>query len=302
MQMKAWRSLNFEKLSSSNSTRDSYWVTSISAGTPAGYCLSQMRSMVFPLWFTSPASWGGTPVLGSIEQCGGLWQAAARYGRIVNQRAAQHRGRLLLRWPDLAGGALGGRFDRGLCRSLGFCRLRRLIGRGCRLYASFGGGVRMPGDGRCGRGIRLSCRHPRLLSPMPRRLLLGILGYGGNQGDPGLGRTGINRDRLRGRGLRRQQFRWLRHRRLQPGSIERDRTFATACTAGGVVGDGFLVFVAGGALAFSPAHLVAQVRRRGVDRHQIFHRAKRGPQPDQRIVGKAALKQLGCSHRTHLAG
>src|SRR5882757_10261132 len=49
MQMKAWRSLNFEKLSSSNSTRDSYWVTSMSAGTPAGYCLSQMRSMLFPL-------------------------------------------------------------------------------------------------------------------------------------------------------------------------------------------------------------------------------------------------------------
>src|SRR6267142_269381 len=107
MQMKAWRSLNFEKLSSSNSTRDSYWVTSISAGTPAGYCLSQMRSMVFPLWFTSPASWGGTPVLGSIEQCGRLWQAAARYGRIVNQaRRRNIVGGLLLRWLGLAGGAL----------------------------------------------------------------------------------------------------------------------------------------------------------------------------------------------------
>src|SRR3979409_2258854 len=51
MQMKALRSLNLAKLSSSNSTRVVYWVTSISAGTPAGYCLSQMRSMVFPLWF-----------------------------------------------------------------------------------------------------------------------------------------------------------------------------------------------------------------------------------------------------------
>src|SRR5216684_7756393 len=54
MQMKALRSENFAKLSSSNSTSDAYWVTSISAGTPAGYCLSQMRSMLFPLWFTSP--------------------------------------------------------------------------------------------------------------------------------------------------------------------------------------------------------------------------------------------------------
>src|SRR6266576_7159723 len=51
MQMKALRSANFAKLSSSNSTSDAYWDTSISAGTPAGYCLSQMRSMVFPLWF-----------------------------------------------------------------------------------------------------------------------------------------------------------------------------------------------------------------------------------------------------------
>src|SRR5258708_16610778 len=49
MQMKALRSENLAKLSSSNSTSEEYWVTSISAGTPAGYCLSQMRSMVFPL-------------------------------------------------------------------------------------------------------------------------------------------------------------------------------------------------------------------------------------------------------------
>src|SRR5437763_563309 len=54
MQMKALRSLNFAKLSSSSSTRDVYWVTSISLGTPAGYCLSQIRSMVFPLWFDFP--------------------------------------------------------------------------------------------------------------------------------------------------------------------------------------------------------------------------------------------------------
>src|ERR1700721_2899046 len=49
MQMKALRPPNFAKLSSSNSTRDEYWVTSISAGTPGGYCLRQMRSMSFPL-------------------------------------------------------------------------------------------------------------------------------------------------------------------------------------------------------------------------------------------------------------
>ena len=74
----------------------------MSAGTPAGYCLSQMRSMLFPLWFTSPASWGGTPVLGSIEQCGGPWQAAARYGRIVNHFSGATRpaGFDPLAWPS----------------------------------------------------------------------------------------------------------------------------------------------------------------------------------------------------------
>src|SRR6266446_1204929 len=84
MQMKALRSANFAKLSSSNSTRDVYWDTSISAGTPGGYCLSQMRSMVFPLWF-GPVSWAGTPSWGSIEQCGGRWQAAARNWPVVDQ-------------------------------------------------------------------------------------------------------------------------------------------------------------------------------------------------------------------------
>jgi hypothetical protein len=61
-----------------------YWVTSISAGTPAGYCLSQMRSMVFPLPFASPFLWTGRLVLGSIEQCGGPWQAAAGNRRIAD--------------------------------------------------------------------------------------------------------------------------------------------------------------------------------------------------------------------------
>src|SRR5258705_4156805 len=85
MQMKALRSANFAKLSSSNSTRDVYWDTSISAGTPAGYCLSQMRSMVFPLWFGPRFLGPGRFVWGSIEQCGGRWQAAARNRPAVDQ-------------------------------------------------------------------------------------------------------------------------------------------------------------------------------------------------------------------------
>src|SRR3954471_21891418 len=45
MQMNALRSANLAKLSSSNATSDEYWLTSISDGTPGGYCLSQIRSM-----------------------------------------------------------------------------------------------------------------------------------------------------------------------------------------------------------------------------------------------------------------
>src|SRR5689334_22557038 len=45
MQMNALRSANLVKLSSSNATSDEYWLTSMSAGTPGGNCLSQIRSM-----------------------------------------------------------------------------------------------------------------------------------------------------------------------------------------------------------------------------------------------------------------
>lgn len=46
MQMKALRSPYLRKLSSNRSTSEGYCVTSMSAGTPGGYCLSQIRSMV----------------------------------------------------------------------------------------------------------------------------------------------------------------------------------------------------------------------------------------------------------------
>src|ERR1700740_3265385 len=81
MQMKDLRSAYFAKLSSSNSTSEVYWVISMSAGTPGGYCLSQMRSMVFPLPVSSPPLGTGRLVwailiFGSIEQCGARWQGA----------------------------------------------------------------------------------------------------------------------------------------------------------------------------------------------------------------------------------
>src|SRR6266852_9146506 len=214
MQMKALRSLNFAKLSSSNSTRDVYWDTLISSGTPAGYCLSQMRSMVFPLWFV-PVLGPGRLVWGSIEQCGSRWQAAARNRRVVDEEGAGsggpksgltawRGGGLLIRRLGLAG-ALG--FDRRLCSSLGLCRLRGgLIARGYRLFASFGGGsrlgIRVSDGGRFGGGlrvglgigpgvlpgvlagilirrIRLFCRNPRLLSARSYGLLFGVHSHGG---------------------------------------------------------------------------------------------------------------------------
>src|SRR5258708_1317886 len=88
MQMNALRSLNFLKLSSSSSTREAYCVTSMSAGTPAGYFFSQMRSLVLPLLIPRFFKTGHV-VSGSIEQCGGQWQAAARYGR-VNGPKSRH--------------------------------------------------------------------------------------------------------------------------------------------------------------------------------------------------------------------
>jgi len=51
--------------------------------------LSQMRSMLIPLWFIFPfagdASFGLYLVWGSIEQCAAPWQAAAHGGRITKR-------------------------------------------------------------------------------------------------------------------------------------------------------------------------------------------------------------------------
>src|SRR5258707_8886899 len=202
MQMKALRSANFAKLSSSSSTRDVYCDTSISAGTPAGYCLSQMRSMVLPLWFGSPFVGPGRLVWGSIEQWGSRWQAAARSGPVVDREGgagsdrpkpgltAGRGGGLLIRRLGL-GGTLG--LDRRFCSGLGLCRLRGgLIAGGDRLFAGFWGsrrlGIRVSDGSRlCGgvffwlflpfcpvrdplRRFGFFCRHPPPLFPPARGL------------------------------------------------------------------------------------------------------------------------------------
>src|ERR1700722_15360660 len=93
MQMKALRSLNFAKLSSNNSTRDEYWVTSISAGTPAGYCLSQMRSMSLPLSLRFPRIVpphfdGSSCFFGNIGGGARRWQAAVTPDGTCHEKVA----------------------------------------------------------------------------------------------------------------------------------------------------------------------------------------------------------------------
>ena len=103
---------------------------------------------------------------------------------------------------------------------------------------------------------------------------------------PGFGRPGIDRDRLGRRRRTSQQFRRLRHRRLQPGGEERHGGFAAARSAA-VGGNDVRVLVAGRPLALAAAHLLAQVRRRGVDRRQIVDGAERGLQPAQPVIGRS---------------
>src|SRR5215216_1193012 len=125
MQMNALRSANFAKLSSSSSTSDEYWVRSISAGTPAGYCLSQIRSMVFPLWLF-PCFLAGHACFGQYCECRRRWQAAACYRRIAviwNNSAERQENRLItwLRGPLTSRLA----FALGFSGSLRLGRIRR---------------------------------------------------------------------------------------------------------------------------------------------------------------------------------
>src|SRR3954469_7882138 len=96
MQMNALRSANFLKLSSNNPTRDEYWVTSISAGTPAGYCLSQIRSMVFPLWLVPDFAMilgPGRRVFGSIENAAADGKRLRAIDALGIEREMARRGR-----------------------------------------------------------------------------------------------------------------------------------------------------------------------------------------------------------------
>ncbi len=136
---------------------------------------------------------------------------------------------------------------------------------------------------------------------MPRRLLLGVRRHGRNQRGAGSCRAGVNRNWLGGRRRGGQHFRRLQRRRLRPGGEKRDRGVAVICAAG-VAGNRAFILVARRSVTLSAAHFVVQIRRRGVERHEIVHGAERGPQPRQRGVGKAALEHLGGLHRAGVAG
>src|SRR3954466_14770435 len=160
MQMNALRSANFAKLSSNSSTSDEYWVRSISAGTPAGYCLSQIRSMVFPLWLF-PCFSAGHACFGQYGECRRRWQAAACYRRIaaVWNNSAERQQNCLITWLR---GPLTSRlvFALGFSGSLRLGRLRRggLVrgggGLGCRLLFGRGGRLLFGRGGRLGGSLR----------------------------------------------------------------------------------------------------------------------------------------------------
>src|SRR6185503_4281750 len=167
MQMNALRSANFAKLSSNSSTSDEYWVRSISAGTPAGYCLSQIRSMVFPLWLF-PCFSAGHACFGQYCECRRRWQAAACYRRIaaVWNNSAERPENCLITWLrgpltsrlvfalGFSGSVRLGRLRRGLVGDglggwLSVGRSGRLLfGRAGGLGGSLRSGVRMPDGSR----------------------------------------------------------------------------------------------------------------------------------------------------------
>src|SRR5215510_2372570 len=123
MQMNALRSANLVKLSSSNATSDEYWLTSMSAGTPGGYCLSQIRSMGLSpqnlryLFFRFRLRSPDRLVSGSIGN-------AAQYGkrlRVIDALACHERTQLTAVKP------LKSRAERS-AGGLGLCGRRRLGG------------------------------------------------------------------------------------------------------------------------------------------------------------------------------
>ena len=155
---------------------------------------------------------------------------------------------------------------------------------------------------RLGRGIAASLPRRAFFAARALRLLVGV---GRHRGDQRRRRSGSGR--YRPGSARRPRARppaiptasW--HRRLQ--ARRRKTRVPAECRWSAVAGDRrprprrwpALVMLAA-------AHLVAQVRRRGIDRHQIVDGAERGSQPRQRIAGEAALEHLRGAHRAHLAG
>src|SRR6516162_2146451 len=335
MQMKALRSANLAKLSSKSATSEAYWVTSMSAGTPAGYCLSQTRSMVFPL--VNPRLSVGV-VLGRLGHAGARGKlsvvtsrADARDAlpRLAHAMAARDRGsrlrpgvrstrrlvaRRTLRRRLAVGLGLRGRLwlcgFRAIGRSRGgFCRRVRLragMPDGCWLRRLRIGLAAVIGFRLIGVGLFRG--DMRLLSAPWGRLAVRIRGNGCEQTGAGAGRAGVDDDRFGGRGRSRQPFGRFWHRRLQAGGQEQRAARAGLAHAGGWraaadTGNKRVVLVARRLVALAAAYLIAQVRRRGVDRRQILHRAERGPEPPQSVVGgKAAIEQLRGAHGAHGAG
>src|SRR3984957_18269805 len=259
----------------------------MSAGTPAGFFWTQMRSMSLPLSLRSP--WIVPAVVtGHLGFWAILSVAAAdgkppshRTGRVTEKLAAR-KGKGGPVFYQLFGLAVVGVAAFNVRLGLGGLGDRLRFGRfsavGRRwLVGALRDRVRMLG-GRLVRVVGPRPRRPfgsdmRFLSAMLcRGLFFGGIGRNRrNQRRPGAGRSGIDGDRFGGRGRCRQQLRRLQGRPLAAGRKEGERRRAAR---GAVADRRVFVFVTRRLVPFAAAHLVAQVRWRGIDRHEIIHGAK----------------------------
>ncbi len=143
----------------------------------------------------------------------------------------------------------------------------------------------------------ISDRHALLLAFLAAHRLACLVGGNGcDQGRAGALRSGIDDHRFGGRGCQGQHFGWF-HR--TGCSSRREQREAGIATLAGIVAAGCkrdVVVVGYGnarALAFWPAHVIAQVRRLGGDRFHRRERAQRRLQPRQAGgLAEAAFEQL----------
>ena len=199
-------------------------------------------------------------------------------------------------------------FGFGLAAVLGRPALQRLGGRR-RLGSRIRLGAGMPDGGLGIRRLRVGAAASGFAATRDRlpRLPRGALtvGIGRDRRDQrraAAGRTGIDHDRLRRRGIGREPFRRLRHRRLAGRRREtscrwrRPRRWSMP-TNRPRADDQRIVVVAGRLVVLAAAHFVAQVRRRGVDRRELSTVPSEGLSHARPLL-EAKPRSSSCAART----